>query len=352
VGTTSAPVPTAEWPREGLERVEHCPACGSRARRLLYADLADRSYLCAPGRWSLYRCESCSSAYLDPRPDERTAHIAYGNYYAGGEARPLAQPAAGWRRLRRSLRNGYLNSRYGYRLAPTSALGRLVVPLFPRHRENADEHVRHLPRSDTKARLLDIGCGEGEFLAEMQALGWSVEGIEPASDAVTVARARGVPVLHGTLAETSLDPAAFDAITYRLVFEHLREPAAALRTCRHALRPRGILWIATPNLDSEGHRLFGEHWIHLQPPRHPVLYTPTSAMQLLVDSGFEIIDLRPSRQATWSFRMSAAMAQGLPPFAHPPPLGRALGLRARVADLRALRQPEVAEVMILIARAG
>jgi SAM-dependent methyltransferase len=352
VDTTHAPVLAAEWPRHGLEHVDRCPACRSRARRLLHANLADRSYLCAPGRWNLFRCEGCACAYLDPRPDERTAHLAYGNYYEGAEMGLPTEPAGGWRRLRRALRNGYLNSRYGYRLAPASRLGPLIAQLFPRDRENADEHVRHLRRPNANARLLDVGCGEGEFLSEMQALGWSVEGIEPNSDAVAIARRRGVPVRHGTLGETPVAPASFDAVTFRLAFEHLREPDGALRACRRALRPGGVLWIATPNLASEGHRLFGQHWIHLQAPRHPVLYSPASVMQLLIESGFEIVDLRPSRQARWSFRMSAAMADDLPPFAQAPPLRGALALRARLADLRALRRPEAAEIMILIARAA
>jgi hypothetical protein len=82
------------------------PPCGSGARHLLYAGLADRSSLCAPGRWTLFRCDGCSSAYLDPRPDERTAHLAYGNYYDGAAARLPAEPGA-WRRLRRALRSRY-----------------------------------------------------------------------------------------------------------------------------------------------------------------------------------------------------------------------------------------------------
>jgi 2-polyprenyl-3-methyl-5-hydroxy-6-metoxy-1,4-benzoquinol methylase len=278
--------------------------------------------------------------------------LAYGNYYDGAELRHLPEPGGAWRRLRRSLRNGYLNSQYGYALAPASRVGRVLVPLFPRHRETADEHIRHLPAPAGNARLLDVGSGEGEFLSEMQALGWSVEGIEPDSTAVELARARRVFVRQGTLAQTSLEPASFDAVTLRLVLEHFREPTAALEACRRVLKPGGILWIATPNLESDGHGIFREHWIYLQPPRHPVIYAPASLTQLLVRAHFEIVEFRPLRDAMWSFRMSAAMARGLPPFVHAPRLPRSLALRAHLADLRALHRPEVAEVVIAIARAA
>jgi SAM-dependent methyltransferase len=346
-----APADAPEWPREGLERVSRCPTCDSPARHLLYSNLVDRSYSCAPGRWKLFRCEGCSCAYLDPRPDEQTAHLAYASYYNGADESLPDEPTGIWRRLRRGLRNGYLNSRYGYDVRPASALGPLAARLSPRHRETADEYVRHLHKPEGNARLLDVGCGEGEFLAGMQALGWSVDGIEPSGEAVSIARKRNLPVVHGALADVDLADRSFDAITFRLVFEHLREPRVALEACRRALKPEGVLWIATPNLASEGHRLFGEHWIHVEPPRHPVVHTPDSAMHLLARSGFELTALLPSRQAVWSFRMSAALAQNLPPFANPPPLPARLALRARLADLRALRLPDTAEILILVARA-
>jgi 2-polyprenyl-3-methyl-5-hydroxy-6-metoxy-1,4-benzoquinol methylase len=350
VTTASVDSPLGEWPRDGLEHVDRCPACGSASRELLYSDLVDRSYGCAPGRWRLVRCKKCSCAYLDPRPDERTAHIAYSNYYDDAAVVHETSAPSRLRRARRALRNGYLNSHYGYALTPASGLGRVVVPFLPGHRQRADEYVRHLRRPPGEARLLDVGCGEGEFLAGMQAAGWSVEGVETSSDAVELARGRGVPVTLGTVTTMSLDRASFDAITFRLAFEHLRDPVPTLRACRRALRLGGRIWIATPNLDSEGHRRFGEHWINLQAPRHPVMYTPGSLVRLLSDTGFEVVELRSSPQAQWSFRMSAALAQGAAPFAQTLPLRGQLALGARLADLRARIRPETADVMILIAQ--
>ena len=49
-------------------------------------------------------------------------------------------------------------------------------------------------------------------------------------------------------------------------------------------------------------------------------------------------------------RLSAALAQGRPPFENAPPLSRRLALRAALADLRALRSPERADVVVVIAR--
>jgi 2-polyprenyl-3-methyl-5-hydroxy-6-metoxy-1,4-benzoquinol methylase len=350
VGVTSTSLVVGDWPPEGLDRVASCPACGETGRSVLYADLTDRSYRSAPGRWTLVRCERCSCAYLDPRPSRDTAPLAYRTYYEGSVEPRKEAPQSGWRRLRRGLRNGYLNSTYGYRASPAVGIGRLVVRLLPRYRELADMHVRHLRFPGPGAAVLDVGCGEGEFLAELQALGWCARGIDPSDAAVAVAQARGVHATPGTFANTSLEAGSLDAITFRLVFEHIGDPVEALAKCRGALRPRGTLWIATPSLDSRAHRAFGRHWIHLEPPRHAVLYTTRSLTRLLAAGGFDVVSVEPLRQARWSFRLSAALANGLSPFEHAPQLSLRAAAGALLADLEALYRPEKADVVVVIAR--
>jgi SAM-dependent methyltransferase len=350
------PAPSlGDWPAHGLERVERCPACASAERSLLFGGVTDRSYLQAPGSWDLYRCGDCGCAFLDPRPTRQTVALAWGDYYEHAAGAPPASPPAaaprrGWRSLRRAIRNGYLNARYGYRLAPASPLGRVLVPLLPRQRQKADEHVRHLPLRPGRPRLLDVGCGEGEFLADMARLGWDAEGIDPLADAVDTAGRRGVRVTRGDLTDVALDEGAFDAITFRLVFEAIPDPVGALGACHQALKPGGVVWIATPNLQSNASRAFGDAWISLEPPRHAVLYTPASLDRLLRRCGFEPVLLRPSRQAAWSFRLSGAIARGAPPFRNPRPLSPRERARAHLADLRGLLRPEWADVVVVVAR--
>jgi SAM-dependent methyltransferase len=352
----TSPAPSlGEWPVDGLERVDRCPACGNAQRSLLHGGLTDQSYRYAPGRWDLHRCGGCGCAFLDPRPTRQTVALAYGNYYehaadAPAPGDPAAARAHGWRKLRRAIRNGYLNSRFGYGLKPASRLGRLIVPLLPRQREKADEYVRHLSLPPGCPRLLDVGCGEGEFVAEMASLGWDAEGIDPTADAVVAARARGVRVTQGDLTDVALHEGAFDAITFRLVFERIPDPVGALRACHRALKPRGVLWIATPNLDSDPSRTFGDAWIFLETPRNAVLYTLPSLHRLLRWCRFEPVLLRPSRHAAWSYRLSGAIARGEPPFRRPRRLSFRERARARLADLRALFRPERADVVVVVAQ--
>jgi SAM-dependent methyltransferase len=354
VSVTSSAPPVGDWPADGREYVDRCPACASAERSLLYGGVTDRSYLCAPGRWDIYRCAGCGCAFLDPRPTRETVALAYDNYYdhvvdAPGVCRPAVARDHGWRMLRRAIRNGYLNARFGYGLTPASRLGPLVVPLLPRHREQADEYVRHMSLRSGRLRLLDVGCGEGEFVAAMASFGCDAEGIDPTPDAVAAARRRGARVTQGDLTKVALEEGTFDAITFRLVFEHIPDPVGALAACHRALKAGGLVWIATPNLDSDASRTFGDAWVFAQPPRHPVLYTPGALQRLLRRCGFEPLLLRPSRQAGRLFRLSAAIARGEPPYRRPRPLPPGAWARARLADMRALLQPERADLVVIVA---
>jgi hypothetical protein len=69
--TTPAPS-LGDWPVDGLERVDRCPACASAARSLRYGGVTDRPDMCAAGRWNVFLCGECASAFLDLHPTKET----------------------------------------------------------------------------------------------------------------------------------------------------------------------------------------------------------------------------------------------------------------------------------------
>src|SRR5439155_3001922 len=100
-------------------------------------------------------------------------------------------------------------------------------------------------------RLLDVGCGDGLFLAIAGRAGWSVEGIEFSPEGARRATHRlGRPIAVGDLARDTALAGPFDVITLWHVLEHLPDPATALRAARARLRPGGLLVAAVPNLDN------------------------------------------------------------------------------------------------------
>jgi SAM-dependent methyltransferase len=336
------------WPTADLESVPRCPACGGDHRRLLFEGLADQQWFCAGEGWSLHRCLDCLAAFLDPRPDRRSIGRAYATYYTHADALPEPEPAAA--HTRAAARNGYLNARYGYDFSPASRLGPLLARLFPKKRSYADRSVRNLQRPTAGGRLLDVGCGQGTFLADMRGAGWDVQGVEPDPSAAEVARANGISVVNEPFEETSLDRESFDAVTMNHVIEHFHDPIEALRISNRLLKPGGILWIATPNLDSRGHASFGRDWIGLDPPRHLVLFTRSSLARAVTGAGFELDAFGADYSAQSFFPCSATIAAGDDPREERTVAQHKKRSSVLIGDLVARFAPSRAENIVLIAR--
>jgi SAM-dependent methyltransferase len=337
-----------DWPADGLEAVGACPVCGSAQSAVLHARLRDRAFRAAPGDWTLVRCRDCRSAYLDPRPTSETIALAYRSYYTHGATTP-AQAASG---LRAGLAGDYRRARWGYTQGSAVPGGRLIPRIAPSRGALVDREIRHLPATPG-GRLLDVGCGSGAFIAQMAALGWQAQGIDPDPAAVARAREAGLTVTQGTLADLDPDEHAgsFDAVTLSHVIEHLYDPAGDLRRIKLLLRPGGLLWIATPNLEALGHRRFRRDWRGLEPPRHLVLFTRASLEGLLQRTGFEPL-APPSAfpHGVQMFSESAAIAQGRLANEGPLNLTRRLRVLAEIANRVSLRNPRHAEELLMVAR--
>jgi SAM-dependent methyltransferase len=340
--------PRLSWPEDQLEAVERCPICGGRERIRLYDGLQDRVHHCAPGEWTLYQCRACRSAFLDPRPSVAAIGLAYARYYTH-ETQAAATPQSLLARLRTRLRNGYVRHRFGVPAEPWSRFGVVAAWLLPARRAVVDAEMRHLPRPWAGARLLDVGCGNGAFLDRARRAGWDAMGVDPDPVAVQAARCRGLNVQRGGIECLDAGTPPFDVITLNHVIEHVHDPVALLRGCRSLLRPGGRLWLQTPNLEAQGHRLYGRHWRHLDPPRHLVLFTPTSLRRALGQAGFEqVVDLPWRPLCHWVFAASEALARGEPR----PSRALSLAWRRRVARAErvARRDPSVREFIAVIAR--
>lgn len=159
-----------------------------------------------------------------------------------------------------------------------------------------------------KIRLLDVGCSSGAFLRAARAAGFAAEGVEPALQAARTARAAGLAVFRGTLAEAAYPPRSFDAVTMFEVIEHLADPLAVVGECRRVLQPRGLLVIGTGNTASWTARAMKARWEYFHIDRHGghvSFYHPASIRVLAQKTGFGV-----ARIATRSVRF--AEKGGLP----------------------------------------
>ena len=138
--------------------------------------------------------------------------------------------------------------------------------------------------------LLDVGCSFGAFLEAAKSVGWKACGVEVASAPASIA-ARAHDVFHGYLSDAPYEPNSFDVVRLNNVIEHTSSPRALLRDIERVLRPGGLLYISTPNLDSFSFSLQRARWIYIGGQDHIYLLGLKTLRRLLENEGFEVIRL-------------------------------------------------------------
>ncbi len=178
---------------------------------------------------------------------------------------------------------------------------------FPRNRDEADRSLdgdryklelirRHAP----KGRLLEIGPGAGMFAHLMATSGYEVETIEMSPRSAKFLQ--DVLGIRTHLASDELAALAqckdFDVIALWHVIEHVRAPAMLVEAAAKALRPGGILVLATPNPAALQFRLFGARWVHLDAPRHVWLIGPRALRECGARAGLREIEYTEADEGT------------------------------------------------------
>lgn len=138
-----------------------------------------------------------------------------------------------------------------------------------------------------KLRILDIGCGRGDFLARFDPQRFDRTGVEINATGIASTKEKGINVFK-SLHDVISTGFYFDIVTLWHALEHLANPSDTLAQISKIMDKDGILTIATPNTDSIGFKLGQKDWFHLDAPRHLRLYNPKSIELLLKKSGFEV----------------------------------------------------------------
>jgi SAM-dependent methyltransferase len=271
-----------------------CLLCGSGGE-VLHHGQRDRLFG-AGGLWDAKKCSNpqCGLVWLDPMPLAEDIGKAYASYYT--HASPNDAKQAGLlKRIYLQMERGYWAAKYNYLNGPGSfavkTLGKLLY-LFPIRRNTMDAEARHL-HAVPNGRLLDVGCGSGDWLLTMRGFGWQVQGMDFDENAVKAARQNGLDVGCGSLEQQEYPDNSFDAVTLNHVIEHVPDPVGTLAECARILKPGGKLVVLTPNSSSLGHSVFKQNWRGLEPPRHLHIFSNRSMRLLLARAGFKQISIHP-----------------------------------------------------------
>ncbi|WP_239489505.1 class I SAM-dependent methyltransferase [Luteitalea sp. TBR-22] len=137
--------------------------------------------------------------------------------------------------------------------------------------------------------VVEVGCGDGNYLDHLARAGARVRGIEPSRVTRELARARGHAVEEGYVtADRVLEGGPFDAFVTRQVMEHVPDIHGVLAGIRRNLRPGAVGLIEVPSLekalaDARFYDFFSDH----------VNYFSFATLRLAAEMhGFEVLEVR------------------------------------------------------------
>ena len=240
------------------EHTEGCHNCGSADRKYIFSG-PDRQ-MDLPGLFTFVECWHCGLFYQYPRP--------------------------AWEQLAPHY-EGEFNSYYRALADDPNPVRRAI------HRLGPLKQRRYVEKFVAAGALLDVGCGTGTFLEEMQhsASPWRLYAIEPTRSAAEYVTERfGIPVLTTTFEAASFQPESLDVVCMWNVFEHLEQPFTALEQIHQMLKPGGFFVFALPNYESFARKIFGKYWLGWDLPRHLYIFPEQLIREVAASKGFEVVD--------------------------------------------------------------
>jgi 2-polyprenyl-3-methyl-5-hydroxy-6-metoxy-1,4-benzoquinol methylase len=243
------------------EKILKCPVCEADVFSH-FLNVTD--YFLTKEEFTIKQCDTCGFRFIDPRPDKNDI----GRYYQSDEY------------ISHDAKKPDFISRI-YKLARVFSV------------KNKYNIVRKYAPT---GKILDIGCGTGEFLNYCSTRGYEVVGIEPNEKASAFAqKVNGVPACYPNLSDLASAKGSFDCITMWHVLEHVHDLNETLELVKSLLDPAGIFIIAVPNCNSWDAGEYGKFWAAYDVPRHLYHFVGTTLEHLVSNHGFEIRKTIPQK---------------------------------------------------------
>jgi 2-polyprenyl-3-methyl-5-hydroxy-6-metoxy-1,4-benzoquinol methylase len=231
-----------------MEKLSSCPLCG---KSIFSPFLKSTDFFLTKEEFMIVSCSNCGMKFVNPRPDEKEI----GKYYESTDYMSHdTGKKTGLNFLYRRARNFSLKKKF--KIIEEYAKGK---------------------------KLLDFGCGTGEFIFFCKQNGFNVKGIEPGERPRSFARNKYQLEVHEETYLSHLTHQEFDIITLWHVLEHVHLLNERMKKIAEIMNPDGTLIIAVPNCNSWDAHYYGKFWAAYDLPRHLYHFSPET-MKILAQN--------------------------------------------------------------------
>ncbi|MGB5417972.1 class I SAM-dependent methyltransferase [Algibacter sp.] len=142
-------------------------------------------------------------------------------------------------------------------------------------------------------KLLDVGCGTGDFLQTAYQNNWKVSGIEPNERAREIANKKTNNSVFEIEQLLKFEAHSFDVISLWHVLEHLPDLDDHIAIFKRLLKPNGTLLIAVPNYNSYDAKHYKEFWAAYDVPRHLWHFNRESISKIVSKYALKVVKVKP-----------------------------------------------------------
>lgn len=231
-----------------------CPWCESE-RTQIHLWLKDE--FLTKEEFQIYECLRCGLLFTEPRPSKDKI----GEYYKSQEYYSHQENKKGFiPKLYESIK--LINIKHKYKIATKGV---------------------------KVGKMLDIGCGVGDFLHRAEQNGWDCTGVEPSEEAKTIAQKRiKAKIIPGNDLE-KIPNETYDVITMWHVLEHVDDIKWQVAQLQRLIKKEGRIIIAVPNYKSYDAKFYKDKWAAYDVPRHLNHFNKETIVKIFKTNGLKLV---------------------------------------------------------------
>lgn len=238
----------------------NCPACCNQQFKHVLTGQDNINHI--EGNFNIVQCKHCGFLLTNPRPNSKEIVKYYPETYT-----PY-----------------HPNFKQSVRIA----LFRKQHPII--YNFINPQHNLDLQSRKTKNKVLEVGCGSGNFIFELKTLHphWEISGSDISKTNIDILKKHKIDAFVSDLTKIPKKTNYFDLIYGWMVMEHVHNLHTALSEIHRVLKKKGVLCISIPNASSWEFTFFKKYWHGLHLPNHLYHFTPKSISNILKINGFQV----------------------------------------------------------------